>query len=134
VICEDEWIATLGFEIRSLADFLAASAKCRAVIGPLVTRLLQLGVSVVIDFGGNTVKSRQWVRGVFEAANAEHVLHVIDATDAECIANIHQRNDEKPTGIYWGYVADETFHAVTAYFETPQPEEGFRISTSSSSI
>src|SRR5882672_1139370 len=126
VICEDEWVATLGFEIRSLDDFLQASAQCRSLIGPLASELLRLGVSVVFDFAGNTLKSRQWARGVFEAANADHVLHVIEATDSECLANIHERNDAKPSGVFFGRVADETFHAVTAYFVPPRPEEGFR--------
>src|SRR5262249_55700593 len=74
VFCEDEWIASLGFEIRSLDDFAQASMKCRALIGPHAGDLLRLGVSVVFDFAGNTVKSREWVRGVFEAAGADHVL------------------------------------------------------------
>ena len=127
VICEDEWIDRLGFEIQSLAEFQTASSNCRGLIGPLASELLRLGVSVVFDFAGNTLRSRQWVRSVFEAAGADHVLHVIEATDAECLANIHRRNDEKPRGVYWGPVSDETFHAVTAYFAPPQPEEGFRI-------
>ena len=127
VFCEDEWISTLGFEIRSLDDFVKASAKCRALIGPLARDLLRLGVSVVLDFGGNTVKARQWVREVFEAAGADHVLHVIEATDEQCLANIHRRNDEKPEGIYWGYVSDEIFHGVTVHFTPPTPEEGFRL-------
>jgi predicted kinase len=67
VICEDEWIDTLGFEIRSLEDFVRASSKWRSLIGPLASELLRLGVSVVFDFAGNTKKSRQWVRAVFEA-------------------------------------------------------------------
>jgi predicted kinase len=112
--CEDEWIDTLGFEIRSLDDFQNASSKCRRLIRPLAIDLLGLGVSVVFDFAGNTIRERRWVRAVFEAANADHVLHLIEASDAECLANIHRRNDEKPPGIYWGYVSDETFHAVTA--------------------
>ena len=127
VICEDEWISTLGFEIRSLEDFLKASSKCRSLIRPLASELLRLGVCVVFDFAGNTVTSRQWVRTIFEAANADHVLHVIEATDSECLANIHRRNDEKPSGVFWGHVTDEIFHAVTAYFAPPQPEEGFRV-------
>jgi predicted kinase len=127
VFCEDEWIETLGFEIRSLEDFAGASAKCRDVIGPLAGELLRFGVSVVFDFAGNTVKGRQWVRGVFEAAGADHLLHLIEASDTDCLANIHKRNDEKPAGIYWGYVSDETFRAVTAHFAPPRPEEGFRI-------
>jgi predicted kinase len=127
VFCEDEWIDRLGFEIRSLDDFARASAKCRSLIGPLASELLRLGVSVVFDFDGNTAKSRQRVRDIFEAAGANHLLHVIEASDTECLANIHRRNEEKPPGIYWGYVSDETFRTVTAHFAPPQPEEGFRV-------
>ncbi len=127
VFCEDEWLVTLGFEIRSLAEFEAAAAKCRALIGPHAAELLRRGVSVVFDFAGNTIESRRWVRGLFEAAGADHLLHVIEATDAQCLANIRRRNAEQPPGIYWGPVADATFHAVTAYFTPPRPDEGFRI-------
>lgn len=127
VFCEDEWIDTLGFEIRSLEDFASASSKCRKLIRPLAIELMRLGVSVVFDFAGNTVKSRQWVREVFEAAGADHLLHVIEASDSRCLANIHRRNDEKPRGIYWGDVSDETFHAVTAHFVPPAAEERFRM-------
>jgi len=127
VFCEDEWICRLGFEVRSLAEFAQASSKCRSLIEPLAIELLRLGVSVVFDFFGNTVKSRQWVRGIFEAAQADHVLHVLEATDAQCLANIHRRNDEKPAGVYWGYVSDDTFHAVTVHYVPPAPEEGFRV-------
>jgi len=127
VFCEDEWISTLGFEVRALEDYLRASSKCRSLMGPLVGDLLRMGVSVVFDFAGNTVKGRQWVRSLFEAAGADHVLHVIEATDSECLANIQRRNVEKPPGIYWGHVTDELFHAVTPYFTVPAPEEGFHV-------
>jgi len=127
VFCEDEWLVRLGFEVRSIAEHEVAASKCRVLIALLANDLLRLGVSVVFDFAGNTLDHRQWVRTVFEAVGADHLLHVIEATDAECLANIHRRNDEKPPGIYWGPVSDETFHAVTAYFVPPRPEEGFRI-------
>ena len=64
---------------------------------------------------------------MFEVAGADHVLHVIEASDAQCLANIHRRNDEKPAGVYFGEVGDDMFHAVTLLFEPPQPTEGFRI-------
>src|SRR5262249_60154571 len=80
VFCDDEWIVRLGFEIRSIEDHAAASARLRAMIGPLATELLRLGVSVVLDFSGNTVKARQWVRTGFESAGADPGLHAIDAT------------------------------------------------------
>ena len=127
VFVEDEWIDTLGFEIRSLDDFRVASVKVRKLIASLAGDLLRLGVSVVFDFAGNTRNDRQWVRAIIEAADADHVLHVIEAPDEQCLANIHRRNEEKPAGIYSGYVSDETFHAVTAHFLPPQADERFRV-------
>jgi predicted kinase len=127
VFVEDEWIDTLGFEIKSRGDFGVASAKVRKLIASLAGDLLRLGVNIVFDFAGNTRKDRQWVRSIFEAGGADHVLHVIEATDEQCLANIHRRNEEKPLGIYAGRVSDETFHAVTAHFLPPQEDEGFRV-------
>jgi predicted kinase len=127
VFCEDEWISTLRFEVRVLDDYLRASSKCRNLIGPLTRDLLRMGVSVVLDFAGNTVKGRQWVRSIFEAEGADHVLHVIEATDSECLENIHRRNAERPPGIFWGHVPDELFHSVNPFFTPPSPEEGFRV-------
>jgi predicted kinase len=127
VFVEDEWIDTLGFEVKSLQDFGVASAKVRKLIARLAGDLLRLDVNVVFDFAGNTRNHRKWVRGVFEGAGADHVLHVIEATDEQCLANIHRRNEEKLEGIYAGYVSDETFHAVTAHFQPPQEDEGFRV-------
>ena len=75
-VIEDEWIETLGFEIRSLADFAHASTKCRGPIAPLAGDLLRHGVSVVFDVAGNTVKSRRWVRAIFDAAQAEEGFRV----------------------------------------------------------
>ncbi len=127
VFCEDEWIQTLGFEVRTLYDYLSAAGRCRKLIAPLATDLLRQGVNVVFDFAGNTLKSRQWVRGIFEAASSDHVLHFIDVSDDACLAGIHRRNEEKPEGVYWGHVTDELFHAVTPHFVPPRPEEGFRV-------
>jgi predicted kinase len=125
VICEDEWIATLGFEIRTLSDHVAAAERCRRMIAPLTVQMLRLGLSVVFDFGGNTVESRRWVRSVFHEAGTDHVLHVIEADDDQCISNIRSRNAGRPDGIYWGDVQDDMFHEVTRYFVPPRPEEGF---------
>ena len=127
VICEDEWLATLRFEIRSFEDYRDASSRCRGLIGPLVQDLLRMGVSVVLDFAANTVERRAWVRSLFEAVGADHVLHWIEASDDECLDNIHRRNEEKPPGIYWGPVSDELFHAVTPHIVPPSPDEGFHV-------
>jgi predicted kinase len=127
VICEDEWIATLGFVVRSLEDYREVSGRCQKLLAKLVPDLLRQGVEVVLDFAANTVARRAWVRSLFEAAGADHALYWIDATDAECLDNIHRRNDEQPPGVYFGPVSDELFHAVTPHVVPPAPEEGFRV-------
>jgi hypothetical protein len=131
VFCEDEWIDTLGFEIRSLDDFREASSKCRNLIRPLAIELLRLGVSIVFDFAGNTITSRHWVRAIFEAADVDHLLHVIEASDAECLANIHRRNDEKPPGVYWGQ--SETKPSTPSRPISPRrnPKKGFAFGRTS---
>jgi len=127
VFCEDEWIFTLGFQVTTLEDYLEASGRCRKLIAPLAGELLRQGVSVVFGFAGSTVRGRQWVRSIFEAAGAEHALHFLEAPDETCLANIHRRNEEKPAGVYWGPVSDELFHAVTVHFAPPTEDEGFRV-------
>lgn len=127
VVCEDEWISSLGLEIRSVEDYREASRRCRNLMGSLVPDLLRLGLSVVLDFAANTVERRAWVRSLFEGTGADHVLHWIDGSDAECLANIHRRNEERPAGSYWGPVSDELFHAVLPHIVPPSPEEGFQV-------
>jgi predicted kinase len=127
VICEDEWIETLGFETGSIAKYREAARRCAAVFGPLVTELLRMGVSVVLDVPANTANGRAWIRSLFETAGVDHVLHWIDGTDAECLANVHRRNAEQPAGVYWGPVSDDQFRGVLPYIVPPSPDENFNV-------
>ena len=43
--------------------------------------LLSHGISVVLDFPGNTPAQRKWFRAIFEQVNVSHILHFIDASD-----------------------------------------------------
>jgi len=124
---EDEWLVRLGVEIRSLDDFVRHSRRLRAALRPHVTDLLKLGVSVVFDFAGNTPADRAWVRTIVQRAGADHVLHVIEASDALCKARLRQRNAAKPEGLYYGDVSEELFDAVTRHFVAPSDKEGFNI-------
>jgi predicted kinase len=127
VICEDQWIETLGFDAGSVAKYRESARRCGDVFGPLVTELLRMGVSVVLDVPANTVAGRSWIRALFESAGADHVLYWLDGTDAECLANVHRRNGEKPAGVYWGPVSDDQFRGVLPYIVPPSPDEGFKV-------
>jgi predicted kinase len=128
VFCEDEWLATLATErISSLQQYVEASARIRRLIAPLAGRLLALGVSVVFDFAGNTPSHRVWVKGIADAANADHLLHVLDVPADECKRRLHERNAMKPDGLYFGDVTDELFDAVVQRIVPPHEEEAIRI-------
>src|SRR5689334_2159519 len=85
---EDEWLTRLDVRIESLADHVRHGKNLRAALRPLMVRLLKLGTPVVLDFAGNTVKDRAWVRGIIEETGADHVLHVIVASDDLCKARL----------------------------------------------
>lgn len=89
LICEDIWLDQLfPGERFTLQDYIRRSAGLRAALGPHVAALLRSGLSVVFDFAGNTVRDRQWVRSVFEAANADHLLHYLNVPDDVCKARL----------------------------------------------
>ena len=127
IFCEDEWIATLAEPITSLQQFVAASQRIRSIIKPLAVQILQLGTSVVFDFAGNTPTHRAWVRSVFEAAHADHCLHVLDVSVDEARQRVQQRNVDKPAGLYFGDVSEAIFDAVLGHIVPPSETEGFVV-------
>ena len=128
VFCEDEWLATLATEpITTLPQYVESAARIRRLIAPLATRLLALGVPVVFDFAGNTPSHRAWVKGIAGAANADHLLHVLDVPADECRRRLHERNAAKPDGLYFGDISDELFDAVVQRIVPPGSDEAIRI-------
>jgi predicted kinase len=99
----------------------------------MATRILALGTSVVFDFAANTTEGRAWVRSIFEAAGADHVLHVLDVSDEECKRRVRERNATRPAGLYFGDVSDALVDAVLPHIVPPVPEEGFTVRSGSPS-
>jgi predicted kinase len=127
LFCEDEWLTLLGAEVANLADYVRHAKRLRAALAPHAIQLLRLGTSVVFDFAGNTPKDRAWVRSIFESAGANHMLHVIAASDEQCRARLRLRNETKPAGLYYGMVTEAQFDEVTRHFVPPADREGFRM-------
>src|SRR5260370_10507892 len=127
LICEDVWLSKLSDGIHSFEDYLKWSRRCRSVMGPLIIELLQIGTSVVLDFGGNTSGERNWVRSLFTSAGAKHVLHYLDVPDEICLVRLNLRNTTKPEGLYFATTSEEEVLAITRYFQPPDSEEEFNI-------
>jgi predicted kinase len=127
LICEDEWLVRLEADINSFDDFVLHARRLHTALGPHVVELLRLGMSVVLDVPGNTVKAREWVRSLFEAAQARHELHWIDVPDDVCRARLRARNETKPEGLYFGHVPEAIFDPVNRAITQPAEREGFNV-------
>ena len=125
LLCEDEFLVTLyPGEIVTLTDYVRCSTRIRSALAPHIRALLSRGVSVVLDFPGNTRTQRAWFRHLLDGATVEHELHFIDASDALCKQQLRARSAGR-VGSAW--TTDEEFDLVTAHFEPPTPEEGFNV-------
>lgn len=128
LICEDLWLSKLvGDQIDGFGDYLKYAARLKEVVFPLARDLLGQGVSLVLDFPGNTPAQRRWFRDLFESAGASHCLHCVEAEDSLCLDQLARRNREKPEGSK--VMSEEEFAAITAYFQPPSEDEGFRVVT-----
>jgi len=112
-------------EITDIPGFVRYSSRLKNALGPHVCALLSMGVSVVLDFPGNTRAQRAWFRELFERAGAGHELHFVDASDALCKRQLRARSTDLPDGAPW--TTDAEFDAVTAYFQPPSADEGFHV-------
>lgn len=126
LICEDLWLQRMyPVEIATFEDYLLYSARLKTVVAPHVTELLAKGLSVVMDFPANVPAARLWMRSIFEAANANHLLHFVNTPNERCIEQLQKRNREKPEGSMEMTV--EQFEYITSLFIAPEEGEGFRI-------
>ncbi|MDT4291688.1 ATP-binding protein [Methylomonas sp. MO1] len=125
ILSEDTWLVHLyPDDIKTVADYVRCASNLRGAIGPHVTDLLRIGVSVVLDFPANTVANRKWMRSLIDRVESEHVLHFLDVSDDKCLTRLRARNT---SGTHAFVVADTEFDLITNYFVAPQQEEGFNI-------
>ncbi len=125
LISEDAWLAALyPGEIREVADYARCAGRLRQAMGGHAAALVRAGLSVVLDFPANTRASRAWLRQVVDAAGCRHQLHFLDLPDAVCKARLRARNQ---SGTHPFTTSEAQYDAITAYFVTPQDDEGFEI-------
>jgi predicted kinase len=123
---QDEWLSHLfPGDIVDIPAFAKLSARLRAALTDHICTLLSRGISVVLDFAGNTRTQRNWFRELFERANASHELHFIDVPDELCKTQLRERSRHLPEGAAW--TSDADFDAITKFFQPPAADEGFNI-------
>jgi predicted kinase len=126
LLVQDDFLSALfPGEIMDIPGFVKCSSRVQSALTPHVCDLLSRGISVVLDFLGNTKEQRKWFRELIERANVEHELHFVDASDALCKSQLRERSTGLPTGTPW--IRDADFDAVTAYFRPPLEDENFNV-------
>ena len=93
-------------------------------MAPHIVDILQLGLSVVLDFPANTVAQRNWMRSLVAQAKVPHELHLLDVPDAICKQRLQERN---ASGKHPFQVSNADFDLFTSYFVPPSPDEGFNV-------
>jgi predicted kinase len=125
-LVQDEFLQALfPGEITDLPAFVKCSSRLRSALAPHVCALLSRGISVVLDFPGNTKALRGWFRELIERANVDHELHFVDVSDALCKAQLAHRSKSLPAGAPWTTEAE--FAAITVYFQPPSEDEQFNV-------
>src|SRR5215475_13787006 len=82
LLVQDDLLDTLfPGEITDIHGFLERSSRLKNALTPHVCALLSKGISVVLDFPGNTWAQRAWFRELSERANVEHEVHFVAASD-----------------------------------------------------
>src|ERR1700676_2089866 len=93
LISEDHCTSNLfADDLKTIEDYGRYSARLRAAMGPHIVDILRQGLSVVLDFPGNTLRNRDWMRSLIAQADVAHELHHLDIPDAICRQRLRQRN------------------------------------------
>ena len=126
LLSEDAWLARLyAEEIRDFNDYLRYSARIKPLVESLVPAIVDAGVSVVLDFPGNTRKQRSWFRSLIQQTAAPHRLIYCEAGDALCLGRLALRRQKHPERA--GFDNEAVFRQVTKYFEPQGADEGFSV-------
>ncbi len=127
LLSEDQWLKALFFDqMATGADYSRCSTRLRAIMGLHISRLLNIGVSVVLDFPANTVEQRTWMLGIIRETGADHQLHVLDVPDDICMERLRRRNAQ---GEHAFAPTEEQYHQFSKHFALPLPDEGFNVLT-----
>jgi predicted kinase len=126
LLVQDDFLdALFPGEITDIQGFVKCSSRLQNALTPHVCALLSKGISVVLDFPGNTKAQRAWFRGLIERAHVEHELHFIDASDALCKSQLRDRSKALPAGTPW--TTDADYEAIGRYFQPPSEGENFNV-------
>jgi len=125
-VSEDQWLSYLyPDEINDFNDYIKYSSRIKPLLEEHLTQLLLSGLTVVMDFPGNTIKQRQWFKTLFRKSKIPHKLIYLRAEDDLCLRHLEKRWEESPERQKFDTL--EVFKYVNGFFQEPTDKEGFNI-------
>ncbi|OWY64897.1 cell division protein ZipA [cyanobacterium TDX16] len=126
LLSEDEWLSALyPEEIKVFDDYLKYSSRLKPLLKKHVQTLLNSGISVVMDFPGNTPTQRAWFKEIFSDSEISHRLYYLEASDELCLKQLERRRKTNPSRA--DFDTKKVFHQVNSYFQPPTESEGFAL-------
>ncbi|EJZ19440.1 hypothetical protein RCCGEPOP_20300 [Rhizobium sp. Pop5] len=124
----DEWhIRLFGSDVHDdsdEADFATHNARhaaIEALLWEAATRVLVLGVDVILDFGFWTRRERDEFRGKARELGAGFRIHFADISEDLLLERIRARNAELPAGTF--HIPEIKLKEWMLLFEPPMPDE-----------
>jgi predicted kinase len=120
-LCPDEWIARLYGNSPSQPILDAARDPVERLQWTVAERALQLGVSVILEFGFWSRSEREQFRARAAALGASSEVHALVLPEDQLWARLSQRNAKLPPGTF--AITREQLATWWKLFEPPVPEE-----------
>jgi predicted kinase len=120
-LCPDDWIARLYGNSPSQPILDAARDPVEQLQWTVAERALQLGLSVILEFGFWSRSEREQFRARAAALGASSQVHALVLPEDELWARLSQRNAKLPPGTF--AITREQLATWWKLFEPPVPEE-----------
>lgn len=117
----DEWITRLLGPNPSHDALHAARDPTESLQWELASRLLTLGIDVILDFGFWSREEREHYRDQAAAAGAGSVVHFVDATPELLRQRLAARRRDQPANTF--QVSEAQLAEWSTLFQRPAPEE-----------
>ena len=120
-LCPDEWIAALYGNAPPAPILDAARDPVEQLQWAVAARALQLGVSVILEFGFWSRSERESFRAWAAELGAATEVHALVLPEEELWSRLARRNAALPPGTF--AITREQLAAWSKVFEPPAPDE-----------
>ena len=120
----DEWMARLFGEDPPSDTFQQDEAAILALMEPLWTRCLSLGLDVILDFGFWRREDRDSARRLTDSVGAKAALYLVVCAEDEARRRVAARNNAVNRSLF---IAPATFDGLKSRFEPPGPDEDYIV-------